>query len=210
WSQTLAAHVHLHVLVTAGGLDANRRWQPAVKKCLLPRKVLMIVFRGKFRGLVLKALQKGELKLPPPTSVNYWVGEMNRLGRVPWNVKIFDRYEHGRGVVRYLARYLRGGPIGNHRLLEVRDGQVHFRYRVPSNAAGDRTRQAVMCLGVLEFLRRLLEHVPPRTLQTVRGYGLYSGNQHSHLPEAFEALGAARPNLASGKLTVLELLEQLG
>ncbi len=210
WSQTLAAHVHLHVLVTAGGLDANRRWQPAVKKCLLPRKVLMIVFRGKFRALVLKALQKGELKLPPPTSVNYWIGQMNRLGRVPWNVKIFDRYEHGRGVVRYLARYLRGGPIGNHRLLEVRDGQVHFRYRVPSNAAGDRTRQAVMCLGVLEFLRRLLEHVPPRTLQTVRGYGLYSGNQHSHLPEAFEALGAARPNLASGKLTVLELLEQLG
>ena len=24
WSQTLAAHVHLHVLVTAGGLDANQ------------------------------------------------------------------------------------------------------------------------------------------------------------------------------------------
>ena len=123
--------------------------------------------------------------------------------------QIFDRYEHGRGVVRYLARYLRGGPIGNHRLLEVKDGEVHFRYRVPSNAAGDRTRQAAMCLAVLEFLRRFLEHIPPRTLQTVRGYGLYGGNQHSRLSEAFEALGAARPNLA-GKLSVKELLEQLG
>lgn len=105
-----------------GGLERERwldRWKARLLPCphhhavfTIPRKVLMIVFRGKFRGLVLKALQKGELKLPPPTSVNHWTGEMNRLGRVPWNVKIFDRYEHGRGVVRYLARYLRGGPIG--------------------------------------------------------------------------------------------------
>lgn len=209
WSQTLAAHVHLHVLVTAGGLDAQQRWQPAVKNCLLPRKVLMIIFRGKFRALVLKALERDELQLPPPTRANYWIGEMNRLGRVPWNVKIFDRYEHGRGVVRYLARYLRGGPIGNHRLLEVKDGQVHFRYRLPAGPAADRTRQGVMCLAVLEFLRRFLEHIPPRTLQTVRGYGLYGGNQHSHLADAFDALGAARPHLA-GKLSVKGLLEQLG
>lgn len=210
WSQTLASHVHLHVLVTAGGLNASQQWQPAIKSCLLPRKVVMIVFRGKFRALVLDALQQGKLKLPPPTKVNHWIGEMNRLGRVPWNVKIFDRYEHGRGVVRYLARYLRGGPIGNHRLLEVRNGEVHFRYRLPCDPAGDRTRQGVMRLSIVEFLRRFLEHVPPRSLQTVRGYGLYSGNQHAQLPEAFEALGAARPNLTSGKLTVQELLEQLG
>lgn len=77
WSQTLAAHVH--VLVTAGGLDAQQRWQPVVKNCLPPRKVLMIVFRGKFRALALKALQHNELRLPPPTKSSYWVGEMNRL-----------------------------------------------------------------------------------------------------------------------------------
>ena len=140
WSQTLAAHVHLHVLVTAGGLDANQRWQPAVKNCLLPRKVLMIVFRGKFRAFTLKALQQGELRLPPSTTTNSWIGELNRLGRLPWNVKVFDRYQHGRGVARYLARYMRGGPIGNQRILSCEQGVVRFRYRVPSQQAGDRTR----------------------------------------------------------------------
>lgn len=210
WSQTLAAHVHLHVLVTAGGLDAKQAWQPAVKDCLLPRKVLMIVFRGKFREFTLKALQQGKLELPDNTTANYWIGELNRLGRVPWNVKVFERYAHGRGVISYLARYLRGGPIGKERLLDCQDDKVRFAYRVPTQKAGDRTRQAIMLLGVCEFLLRFLEHVPPRGLQTIRGYGLYGGNQHSRLGQAFIALGQAAPNLSSGRTRTAELLEQMG
>lgn len=210
WSQTLAAHVHLHVLVTAGGLDANQRWRPAVKNCLLPRKVVMIVFRGKFRDFTLKALEQGKLQLPPGTTHNYWVSELNRLGRVPWNVKVFDRYEHGRGVARYLARYLHGGPISNQRLMDCRQRKVRFRYRLPAGKQSDRTRQGIMSLDVCEFLHRLLEHVPPRALQTVRGYGLYAGNQHAHLTDAFIVLGSAAPELNSRTVSVNELLRQLG
>lgn len=196
WSQTLAAHVHLHVLVTAGGLDDENRWRPAVKDCLLPRKVLMIVFRGKFRDFMLKALAKGELKLPPTITDQQVFGELNRLGRLPWNVKIFERYAHGRGVATYLAQYLRGGPIGNKRLLADDNDHVRFRYRLASNTAGDRSRLGAMTMTVAEFLRRFLEHVPPRSMQTVRGYGLYAGNQYAHLPLAFKALTLFRHSLA--------------
>jgi hypothetical protein len=107
WSQTLAAHVHLHVLVTAGGLTDGGRWQAAKKSCLLPRKVLMIVFRGKLRAKLLRALERGELAIPPDTSEAAVRSLLNRLGRVVWNVKILDRYAHGAGVATYLARYLR-------------------------------------------------------------------------------------------------------
>lgn len=71
WSQSLAAHVHLHVLVTAGGYAPTAgvaRWHPAKKDCLLPRKVLMMVFRGRLRAELLAALQRGELTVPPDTS----------------------------------------------------------------------------------------------------------------------------------------------
>ena len=43
WSQTLAAHVHLHVLVTAGGLDAYQRWKPAVKKCVTVHELVHLL-----------------------------------------------------------------------------------------------------------------------------------------------------------------------
>jgi hypothetical protein len=46
-----------------------------------------------------------------------------------------------------------------------------------------------MSLAVDEFLSRLLEHVPPRGLHTVRGYGLYAGNQRQGWDVARQWLG---------------------
>jgi len=54
---------------------------------------------------------------------------LNRVGRMTWNVKILDCYAHGQGVVTYLARYLKGGPLSNGRLVDCRNGMVRFRYR---------------------------------------------------------------------------------
>ena len=211
WSQTLAAHVHLHVLVSAGGLDEQTgRWRTTTRECLLPRKVLMIVFRGKFRALVLDALAKGQLSIPPDKAANHWQNQLNRLGRVPWNVKVFGRYKNGQTVANYLARYLRGGPIGNSRILSCDDQHVQFRSRVPAHEGQDRSRQSVTKLTTNEFMLRLLEHVPERGAQTVRGYGLYSGNQHSRLAEAFKALGRKPPTAEQDKLDVAQWLVKLG
>lgn len=195
WNQTLREHVHLHVLVTAGGLvggdgsGAKPRWIAAKKSCLLPRQVLMIKFRGKFRAKLRARQQRGELKLPPSMSVAQFDALLWQVGRVPWNVKILPRYDHGQGVVTYLARYLKGGAIGNSRLIKIADGRVVFRYRIAAHEGGDGKRQGVTSLAIDAFIGRLLEHVPPRRYQGVRGYGLYSGNQHSRLDEAHVALG---------------------
>ncbi len=183
WSQTLAAHVHLHVLVTAGGLDEKHQWQVPKKDCLLPRKVLMIKFRGAFRAMLLSQLNRGELLPPPGTSIAYWRSQLHRVGRMVWNVKLFDRYAHGSGVATYLAQYMRGGPIGNHRLLSVKNDRVLFRYRLPSSEHHEKPQHSLMRMDAMTFLTRLLEHTPPRGFQTVRGYGLYSGNQHSQIAE---------------------------
>jgi hypothetical protein len=39
---------------------------------------------------------------------------------VAWKLKEPKRYEHGRGVLIYLARYLKGGPITQR---ELADGE---------------------------------------------------------------------------------------
>lgn len=189
WSQALAAHVHLHVLVTAGGYsqtDGAASWHKAKKNCLLPRKVLMMVFRGMLRAELLQALERGELTVPPNTSEAKLRGLLNRLGRTTWNVKILDRYDHGVGVATYLARYLKGGPISNRRLLKFERDGVRFRCRPRSKVeATTSTTHLVMD----DFLLRLLQHVPPRGLRVVRGYGLYAGGQRVLLNEARSLLG---------------------
>jgi hypothetical protein len=166
-------------LVTAGGLTEAGRWQAAKKSCLLPRKVLMSVFRGKLRDELLRALRRGELTLPPGTSEATLRSLLNKVGRLVWNVKILDRYEQAEGVATYLARYLKGGPISNGRLLELRGGRVFFRCRAASDGESQPGRPPLISLAIDEFLARLLEHVPPRNLQTVRGYGLSVANGSS-------------------------------
>ena len=188
WNQTLRPHVHLHCVVTAGGLDQRGNWLQPKKTCLLPRKVLMIKFRGKFLALLRAAIRQGTINVPDSFDFE---DAMRRVSGKPWNVKIHDAYRHAEGVATYLAGYLKSGPIKNARLLGLSDGNVIFRYRVPTHAGGDGKRQGVARLPIETFLGRWLQHVAPRRFQTVRGYGLYCANQHSRLSEAREALGVS-------------------
>lgn len=210
WSQTLAAHVHLHVLVTFGGWTDDGRWVAPKKSCLLPRKVLMQVFRGKLRSELLSLLRCGELVIPPDTTEARLRGLLNKLGRTVWNVKVQERYDHGAGVATYLARYLKGGPISNGRLVGLRDKQVWFTYRHGSDGEGGRGRRSVMRLPVDAFLSRLLEHVPPKGFQVVRGYGLYAGSKRADLNAARAACGQAPVCDPLPTVTWQELCVRLG
>lgn len=195
WGQLLPIHLHLHVLVTAGGLGRKGDWRRPKKKCLLPRNVLMQVYRGKLRAKLRRAAERGELVLPPTWRLAQFCGLLNKLGRVKWNVKIFEAYEHGEGVATYVAGYAKGGPIKNQRLLAQTDGEVTFRYR-DNQDKDDRTgrgRLKTTNMSADEFISRLLEHVPPKGMRTVRAWGLYASSKRDDLATARTALGQAPP-----------------
>lgn len=206
WNQQLMPHLHLHCIVTAGGLDPQNRWQLPKKSCLLPRKVLMIKFRGKFKALLRQAIEQGKVRLPEGITAQKLI---KQISGTAWNVKIYPAYRHGLGVVKYLARYLKNGPIKNSRLISIDQGRVVYRHRQSTRNGGDGKRQVVDDLPVETFLKRWLQHVPPRRFQTVRGYGLYSGNQHSRIAEARAALGV-EPDLTEAPLTWQHWCEQVG
>ena len=96
---------------------------------------------------------------------------LNKLGRAKGNVHICERSPHGTGVLIYLARYLRGGPLSNQRLVSSAHGEVTFRYRVNSEAS-DRRPRGLMTLPIAEFIGRCLLHVPAPGTRMVRSYGL--------------------------------------
>ena len=61
---------------------------------------------------------------PAPAAARIWDDDGVRrvlvaAARQQWNIRIAERYPHGRGVMKYLARYVRGGPIKDHRLREL-------------------------------------------------------------------------------------------
>ena len=171
WGRNLSVHPHAHCLVTAGGIDADGRFLPLQGETLLPARVLMAVFRGKLRHLLKLAVEEGRLVIPPSTTVARVQSLLNRLGRVPWNVRIQERYLHGVSVAGYLARYITGGPISNRRIHSISSTEVAFWYRDHRDGA-----KKLLRLTPDEFLSRWFEHIPPRGLRTIRRSGLYANS----------------------------------
>ena len=177
WSQTLLLHPHLHCLVTGGGLTPAGQWVAVRNGYLLPARVVMAVFRGKMVGAIRQTFARGELTLPAPMRPQQLVNLLNRLGhptKTPWNVRIMERYRHGAGVVTYLARYLRGGPIKNARLVAWDGARVTLLHRARhAEAENGHPSHQRMTLSVADFLQRWLQHVPGPQTRVVRSYGLY-------------------------------------
>jgi Putative transposase/Transposase zinc-binding domain len=189
WSQTLVLHPHLHCLVTGGGLTPAGQWVAVRHGFLLPARVVMAVFRGKMVAAIRQTLARGALALPEPMRPQQVLNLLNRLGhptKTKWNVRIMERYRHGAGVVTYLARYLRGGPIKNARLVAFDGDRVTLLHRARHERSATSQR---MTLSVADFLQRWLLHVPVPHTRVVRLYGLYHHTQAEALAACRTALG---------------------
>jgi hypothetical protein len=193
WSQTLVLHPHVHCLVTGGGLTPMGQWVAVRNGFLLPARVVMAVFRGKLLAAIRQALAREELRLPEGIRPQQMLNLLMRLGhprKTKWNVHIMERYRHGAGVVTYLARYLRGGPIKNARLVACHGDRVTCTCRARHDAAdGDRPAARRLTLSVADFLQRWLLHVPVPQTRVVRCYGLYHPTHASALAVCRTALG---------------------
>ena len=131
--------------------------------------------------------------LPAPMRPQQVLNLLNRLGhprKTKWNVRIMERYRHGAGVVTYLARYLRGGPIKNARLVAYDGDRVTFTYRARHEEAdAEPASPRRMTLPVADFLQRWLLHVPVPQTRVVRCYGLYHPTHAAALTSCRTAFG---------------------
>ncbi len=150
----------------------------------------MAKFRGKFIALLRQSLVRETLSLPDDLSPHQLHTLLNKLGRTKWNVHIRERYGHGNGVMHYLARYVRGGPLRADQVSSAGDDRIAFRY-TPHTDSGTACRSSLMTLTCDAFLRRYLQHVPEYRKHTVRSYGLYAPKKSAQLNRARAAMGQA-------------------
>ncbi len=187
WSQTLWPHVHIHFIVTAGGLTADGRWiEPKYKgKFLFPVNALSKVFRGKFIEGLKKAYYAGELVLPDnlkelkdTDKFEQWI---NRLVSRNWVVNSKPPFSGPEEVVRYIGRYTHRVAISNSRILSVENGQVRFSYK--DNREKDKTKiWKEMTLPADQFIKRFLWHILPPRYHRIRHYGfLNNGEKYANL-----------------------------
>ena len=179
WGRTLVFHPHAHCLVTAGGITPDGQWKSSRRDFLVPLGVIRKVYRGALLSRLESRLRSGEWQLPTEMDLSDALRSLRQSARKRWNVRIEKPYAHGDGLAIYLARYLRGGPIGSSRLVDFDGDRVTFRYR----DFRESKRVSTLELSVEEFVSRWLQHVPVPGHRVVRSYGLY----HHALRESLES-----------------------
>jgi hypothetical protein len=94
-------------------------------------------------------------------------------------------------VLHYLARYTHRVAISNHRLVDLRDDPVTFRWK--DYRHGSQVR--LMTLSAEEFLRRFCLHVLPKRFVRIRFYGFLAPRCRTEaLPRCRRALDASPPS----------------
>lgn len=203
WGRNLSSHPHLHCLVSAGGLTKGEKWKSVENDFLLPIKVVKLVYRGKLMERIINAIKLEEIVLPPDAKPFQIIGEIKQLYKKEWSVRIQERYSHGAGVMKYLAKYVKGGPINERRIIQSNDKFVTFEYkdhRTNSNK--------VLKLSTHEFMTRILWHVPEPGLHTIRHFGLYSHQSYRKRALCRVELGQA-PETDDTKMDWVHWLNQL-
>jgi len=186
WSQTLEQHLHVHCLVTAGGLTATGQWRASKPHFLFPVRALSRVFRGKLLSGLSEARTSGVLRFAQAAlQPEAFESLLAALRSQEWVVYAKRPFAGPKQVLAYLARYTHRIAISNDRLLSDADGQVRFRYQ--DRRRGHRLR--TMTLPRNEFLRRFLLHVLPSGFMRIRHFGLFANRARA------EKLTAARAAL---------------
>ncbi len=169
WGRTLSLHPHIHCLVTGGGLTKQGDWKGVKNGYLLPSRVVRALYKGRLLSLLWAALKADELCFPEAQGHAYYERLLTALKRKEWNVRIQERYPHGQGVMRYLARYVKGGALSDRRVLTANKGQVSFLYKDHRDS-----KRKVMALETGHFMERILWHVPIPGQHVLRHVGLYA------------------------------------
>ena len=191
WNQRLEHHPHVHALVPGSGpsLDGQRwiecqqtrgtRSHPA-KPFLVDNKILSQTFRQCYVRRLNSLHRRGKLKLEgqlaPLQDPLAWKAFTDSLSEHDWCVFIEPpptRDSSPEHVLKYLARYMTGGPISDRRLVSCENDVVTFLAR--SKDKSKPKHQVREKLSGVEFTRRWSLHILPKSFTRTRCYGGFSG-----------------------------------
>lgn len=153
---------HLHIIMTSGGLTKgkNRRWRELK---YIPFEILHKKWQYYLFAMVKEQVGTEDVKRHidrlwrqyPSGLVAYL-----EKGEVP---------EGGKGLARYLAKYVVSPPIAVSRLIDYDGKEVQYWWSDHRSHKREEAR-----IEVMRFIGRMVQHILPKEFQRIRYYGLHA------------------------------------
>lgn len=148
---------HVHALATEGGYDSRNKF------VTLPRYISYDAFHKKWKYNILTAL-RGHI---PDSIIDFC------FRKYPNGFAAYikpDKLHYGKGLIKYIGRYIRHPAIANSRIIDYNGRGVTFYYEDHNKNKHFKT------MSVFDFISSIIQHIPERNFRLVRYYGIYSRN----------------------------------
>ena len=182
WRRDLHFHPHVHLIVTAGGWDAqHQRWIPAKtfgpnrRAFLLPKDLVATVFQRRLRRLLLDRYDAGDFGdtfLSELASRTALAAHLKKVLDKPAVVRIEPPFAGPATLLKYLGAYVNRVAICPSRILAHDPVAGTVTYTWTTNAEPDIARTAT--ISAVAFLRLFGQHILPPRFHRIRFRGLWS------------------------------------
>ena len=208
WNQELEYHVHMHCIVSGGGLTKDGKIRKSSKNFFIRTEVLRDKFKGKYMAHLSSLYENGSLTFSSSCeklrNSYHWKEFKNKLYEMDWCPYIKKTFNGFGNAIEYLGRYTHKIAISNGRILSVTEDEVIFSARGKKTGEPKRT----ITLKNEEFIRRYLMHVMPSGFQKIRYYGFLNNRMKSkNLKLIFKLQGHQRFQRRFTDMTIAELIK---
>jgi len=186
WGQRMKRHVHVHVVLTAGGLSEDgEQWVPLqlegkgledLQALENLKRELSTEYRTMYLRRLSRRVKSGKIRMPgvtdgsdPGPAVKELSGKLRRKRWIIDMQASPDRWKGSTGIVNYLASYVAGTAISDRRL--VKDDGQKVTIKVKDYRTGVRTTETMF--GE-ELLKRFASHILPLHCKRIRYLGLFA------------------------------------
>lgn len=174
-------HVHVHMIVSWGGININSNRLEEIKGEYVDYKFLQKKFMIKFEDKLIELFENKDLKhhFDNKFKLLRFIKQINKKN---WVLHLEKAMDIPTEVIRYIGRYSKRACLSEYKITNIEGEDISFSYKDYRNK--DIFGKAIeknLVLHYNDFFPRLLQHVPFNRFKIVRYYGYYAGA--SHIPK---------------------------
>lgn len=174
FGETKEYHVHVHMIVSWGGIDNQTKALCPIKGEYVDYNFLKNKFRCKFEDELIAMFDNGTLQHGFSDRIKF-LQFIKGTNKKRWIIHLEPPMDIPTQVVRYIGRYSKRACLSEYKITGMEGGNIRFRYKdYKTQDSNNKPIERELELNYRDFFPRLLQHVPLAYFRLVRYYGLYS------------------------------------